>query len=146
MEQRIQIDAIEPQAYKAMFAMGKYLNQNELSETHKGLIKMRASLINKCAFCIDLHTLEALKQGETEQRIRLLPAWQETDLFTEEEQILLKVTEEVTLISHQGLSEETYKKALAVFGEKYLAQMIMEIIAINSWNRIAVSTNKFITK
>ncbi|MEQ9209902.1 MAG: carboxymuconolactone decarboxylase family protein [Pseudomonadales bacterium] len=111
-------------------------------QTHKELIKIRASQINGCAFCIDMHTKDALKNGETPQRIFLLTAWTETDLFTEEERALLKITEEVTLIHQGGLSSETYKKGLDLFGEHYLTQIIMAIVAINAWNRIAISTNK----
>ena len=89
METRIQIDHVEPNAYKAMFALEKYLQQGQLSKTHKELIKIRASQLNGCAFCIDMHTKDALKNGETNQRIFLLNAWQETDLFTDEEKAIL---------------------------------------------------------
>ena len=88
-----------------------------------------------------MHTKDALKLGETAQRIFLLNAWRETDLFTEEERVLLTVVEEVTLISRHGLSSDTYNKALAIFGDNYLAQIIVAIATINVWNRIAVSTH-----
>lgn len=142
MENRIQIDVVDPNAYQAMYALENYLQQSDLSKSHKELIKIRASQINGCAFCIDMHTKDALSFGETPQRIFLLNAWRETDLFTEEEQILLAITEEITLIHQQGLSQETYKKALSIFGEKYLSQIIMAIVTINAWNRIAISTHK----
>ncbi|WP_439490410.1 carboxymuconolactone decarboxylase family protein [Algoriphagus sp.] len=142
METRLQIDKVEPKGYQSLFGMEKYLQQSELTPTHKELIKIRASQINKCAFCIDMHTKDALKQGEKLQRILLLNAWRETDLFTREEKILLQITEEVTLINEKGLSEESYGQALKAFGENYLAQVILAIIAINAWNRLSVSTNK----
>ncbi|MEP2669263.1 MAG: carboxymuconolactone decarboxylase family protein [Cyclobacteriaceae bacterium] len=142
MEKRIQIDQIAPEAYKGILALESYLNKGTITQTHKELIKIRASQINGCAFCIDMHTKDALKNGETQQRIFLLNAWTETDLFTEEERVLLKITEEVTLIHQGGLSSETYKKGLGLFGEHYLTQIIMAIVAINAWNRIAISTNK----
>jgi len=142
MEKRIQIDQVEPDAYKGMFALESYLNKGKISKTHKELIKIRASQINKCAFCIDMHTKDALKNGETPQRIFLMNAWKETDLFTEEERVLLKITEEVTLIHQGGLSSDTYKKGLELFGKHYLTQIIMAVVTINSWNRIAISTNK----
>lgn len=142
MEKRIQIDQIAPEAYKGILALESYLNKGTITQTHKELIKIRASQINGCAFCIDMHTKDALKNGETPQRIFLLNAWTETDLFTEEERVLLKITEEVTLIHQGGLSSETYKKGLGLFGEHYLTQIIMAIVAINAWNRIAISTNK----
>jgi AhpD family alkylhydroperoxidase len=142
MEKRIQIDKVEPEAYKGMFALENYLRNGKFTGTHKELIKIRASQINGCAFCIDMHTKDALKNGETPQRIFLLNAWSETDLFTEQEKVLLKVTEEVTLIHQGGLSSPTYNKALTLFGENYLAQIIMAVVAINAWNRISISTNK----
>lgn len=146
MENRIQLDVIDPNAYQAMYALENYLQHSDLSNSHKELIKIRASQINGCAFCIDMHTKDAISFGETPQRIFLLNAWRETDLFTEEEQILLAITEEITLIHQQGLTTETYKKALTVFDEKYLSQIIMAIVTINAWNRIAISTHKPIDK
>lgn len=81
MEPRIQIDQLAPKAYKAMFGLEQYLGSCSLSNPHKELIKIRASQINKCAFCIDMHTKDALEIGESPQRIFLLPAWRETSLF-----------------------------------------------------------------
>ncbi|SMD10374.1 carboxymuconolactone decarboxylase family protein [Pedobacter nyackensis] len=140
MEDRININEIEPQAYKAMFALEGYLGTTQLSKTLKELIKIRASQINGCAFCIDMHTKDALKYGETTQRIFLLNAWRETDLFTIEEKVILSMTEEITLINNQGLSGETYKKAAELFDKNTIAQIIMAIVTINAWNRIAIST------
>lgn len=142
MEKRIQIDSTEPAAYKGMFALENYLDNSLLNATHKELIKIRASQLNKCPFCIDMHTKDALKNGETQQRIFLLNAWQDTDLFTEEEKIIIQMTEEVTLIHNKGLSTNTYKKAITTFGDIYFSQIIMAIVTINSWNRIAISTHK----
>lgn len=142
MKNRIQIDAVEPNAYNAMYALEKYLQQSDLSKIHRELIKIRASQINGCAFCIDMHTNQAIQIGESVQRIFLLNAWRETDLFTEEERVLLQMTEEVTLIHNKGLTPETYKKATSIFDEKYFAQIIIAITTINAWNRIAISTNK----
>ncbi len=89
-----------------------------------------------------MHTKDAIKNGETQQRIFVLSAWREaTYLFTEEEQAVLAMTEEITLISNNGLSEETYQKALKHFTKNQVAQIIMAIITINAWNRIAVSTH-----
>ncbi|NCI47016.1 carboxymuconolactone decarboxylase family protein [Sediminibacterium soli] len=141
MENRINIQKLQPEAYKAMYALENYLQHSQLSKTHLELIKIRASQINGCAFCINMHTSDALKQGETSQRIFLLNAWRETELFTEEERTILAITEEVTLISRQGLSEETYRKAEKLFDESYLAQIIMAVVTINGWNRIAISTS-----
>lgn len=143
MEKRININATEPQAYKAMFALEGYLAKAEISKTLKELIKIRASQINNCAYCIDMHTKDALKNGDTSQRLFLVSAWREaTKFFTEEEQTVLKMTEEITLIHQNGLSEETYRKASGIFSENQIAQIIMAIVTINAWNRIAVSTHQ----
>jgi len=141
MEKRIDIPALEPKAYIAMFALEDYIQNSQLSRTHLELIKIRASQINGCAFCINMHTTEALKQGETAQRIFLLNAWKETELFTEEEKVILAITEEVTLISQHGLSDKIYQQAEKLFDGNYIAQIIMAVVVINGWNRIAISTN-----
>ena len=142
MENRFNINAVESEAYKAMFGLEAYLAKTEVSRTLKELIKIRASQINNCAYCINMHTKDAIKYGESVERIFLISAWREaTKFFTEEEQVVLSMTEEITLIHQKGLSEETYQKALNVFTEKQLAQIIMMIVTINAWNRIAVSTH-----
>lgn len=146
MEQRIDIPQLEPKAYEAMFALENYLHHAQLSKTHLELIKIRASQINGCAFCINMHTADALKQGETAQRIFLLNAWKETELFTEEEKTILAMTEEVTLISQNGLSDATYERAEKLFDGHYIAQIIMAIATINAWNRIAVSTQRTVSQ
>jgi len=142
MENRFNINAVESEAYKAMFGLEAYLAKTEVPRTLKELIKIRASQINNCAYCINMHTKDAIKYGESVERIFLLSAWREcSKLFTEEEQIVLSMTEEITLIHQKGLSEETYQMARKVFTEKQLAQIIMMIVTINAWNRIAVSTH-----
>lgn len=115
MKNRVNIEEIQPKAYKAMYALEGYLAAGQLTKSQKDLIKIRASQINKCAFCIDMHTKEALSHGESLQRIVLLDAWRETNLFTSEEQALLAITEEVTLIAAHGLSDETYSLAAQFF-------------------------------
>ncbi len=141
MEKRIQINDVEPAGYQAMFALQRYIDKSTITKKHMELLKIRASQLNGCAFCLDMHTKDALSIGETPQRIFLLNAWQDTDLFTEEEKVLLKMTEEVTLIHQQGLTAPTYQKALSIFGENQLAQIIMAIVTINAWNRIAITTH-----
>lgn len=142
MKTRIDILKAEPQALQAMYGLEKYLQSTELSHAHNELIKIRTSQINGCAYCLDMHTRDARKYGETEQRIYLLNAWREAGLFSKEEQAILALTEEVTLISKGGVSDETYEKALELLGEKYLNQVIVAIVVINGWNRIAISTRK----
>jgi AhpD family alkylhydroperoxidase len=147
MENRININAVSPQAYKAMYALEGYLAKATISKTLKELIKIRSSQINNCAYCIDMHTKDALKNGETIQRIFLVSAWKEaTKFFTSEEQTVLEMTEEITLISQAGLSEGTYRKATQIFTETQIAEIIMAIATINAWNRIAVSTHQEITE
>lgn len=129
-----------------MYALEGYLATTQLSKTVKELIKIRASQINKCAFCIDIHTKDALKNGETNQRIFLLNAWREPDLFTEEEKAIIAITEEITLIHNQALADATYKKAEQFFDKNYIAQIIMAVITINAWNKIAISTHMDLAK
>lgn len=141
MEKRINISKTDTQAYKAMLGLEGYLANSEISKTIKELIKIRASQINGCAYCLDMHTKDAMKYGETAERIFLISAWHEAEkFFTEEERIALKMTEEITLINQNGLSEHTYQKAKSLFTEKQIAEIIMAIVTINSWNRIALST------
>lgn len=98
MKQRINAMATQPAALKAMLALEGYVSSTSLSSPHKNLIKIRASQINGCAYCINMHTFDARKEGETEQRIYLLDAWRETELYTEEEKAILALTEEIILI------------------------------------------------
>jgi len=139
MKTRIRIDKIAPAGYSAVLGMEKFIESTGLTKKHKDLIKIRASQINGCAFCIDMHTKEARKAGETEQRIYALNAWRDTTFFSEEERAILALTEEVTLISGH-VSDETYEQAARVLDEVYLAQVMLAIITINVWNRIGIAT------
>lgn len=139
METRVNILKTAPEAYKAMMGLEKFLASTALNPIHKELIKIRASQINGCAYCINMHTRDARKMGETEQRIYLLNAWRETQLYSEEEQAILAMTEEITLIQNH-LSKTTYDNARRLFDEEYIAAIIMMIVTINAWNRIAIST------
>src|ERR1700709_1675870 len=140
MKTRVKIDKAEPAGYKAILGLEKFIESTPLTRKHKDLIKIRASQINGCAFCIDMHTKEARKAGETEQRIYALNAWRDTTFFSEEERAILALTEEVTLISNH-VTDETYGQAAKVLEETYLAQVILAIITINVWNRIGIATN-----
>lgn len=141
MNKHININTTEPHAYKAMLGLEAYLANTEISKTLKELIKIRASQINNCAYCLAMHTKDAIKYGESAERLFILSAWHEAEShFTEEERVALKMTEEVTQVSQHGLSDETYQKALKFFSEKQVAEIIMAIVTINAWNRIAIST------
>jgi len=140
MQTRIKIETAAPSGYNAILGLEKFIESTPLTKTHKDLIKIRASQINGCAFCIDMHTKEARKAGETEQRIYALNAWRDTPFFTAEERAILALTEEITLISGH-VKDETYAQAAKLLGETYLAQVILAVITINAWNRIGISTN-----
>ncbi|RFZ82040.1 carboxymuconolactone decarboxylase family protein [Mucilaginibacter terrenus] len=137
--ERLKMDKVEPAGYRALIMLEKYIESTPISRKHRELIKIRASQINGCAFCIDMHTRDARKEGETEQRIYALNAWRDTPFFDEQEQAILAITEQVTLISNH-VKDEVYNKAAEVLGESYLAQVIMAVIIINSWNRLAITT------
>jgi AhpD family alkylhydroperoxidase len=136
---RIRINQTDPAAYRAMFALDKYIENSSLSKTHWELIKIRASQLNGCSFCVDKHSKDARANGETERRIFALSCWKETPFFDEQERAILQLTEEVTLIAGR-VSDETYNQAVSLLGDTYLTQVIMGIITINAWNRIGIST------
>jgi len=139
---RVRINRADPPAYVAMASLDKYINEGtKLTPIQKELIKIRASQINGCAPCLNIHSRMARAAGETEQRIYLLNAWRESgSLFSEEERAMLDITEQVTNIKHGGISDESYAAAAKLFDEQQLAQIIMTAVAINAWNRIGVST------
>lgn len=139
MKPRIVIPTVAPEAYQALMNLEKYISTTSLTPVHRELIKIRASQINGCAYCINMHTIDGRKHGITEQKIYLLNAWREADVYTEEEKAILALTEQVTLISNH-VSDEVYQNAANLFDEKYLAEIILLIITINSWNRLAITT------
>ncbi|WP_268224501.1 carboxymuconolactone decarboxylase family protein [Sinomicrobium oceani] len=145
MQKRLNIKEVAPNALKAMVGLEIYISKASISQKNKELIKIRASQINGCAYCINIHTQDAIKNGETNQRIFLLQAWRETqDIFTEEEKVVLTMTEEITLIHQNGLSDQTYSNALQFFSETQIADIITAIITINLWNRVVLSTHLLI--
>ncbi|MGA9212600.1 carboxymuconolactone decarboxylase family protein [Kaistella sp.] len=140
METRINISKVDPKAYEAMIGLEKYLAQSGLDKTLYELIKTRASQINGCAFCINMHTREAIELGETAQRLFLLDAWRETELFTDKERAALALTEAMTLITNGHVPDDVYKEVENHLAPNELAAVIMAIVAINGWNRIAITT------
>lgn len=131
---------LAPEFYKAMVGLDAAASKG-LDPTLVDLIKIRASQINHCAFCVHMHTRDARKVGETEERINLLSAWEEASgFFTEKERAALALTEAVTVLTDGFVPDEVYQRAAAHFEEAELAQVIAAIIAINAWNRIGVST------
>jgi AhpD family alkylhydroperoxidase len=142
MEQRVDIERTQPEAWKSLYQLALILNKSALSPILKHLIMVRTSQINSCAYCINMHTKEALKIGETQKRLFLLSAWKETTLFTDEEKALLALVEEVTLIHQHGVSDNIYKEAEKYFSSQTIGEIIMSTVLMNAWNRIAVSTHK----
>ena len=133
---------VQPEAYKILYELNKYIAAAGIGKLQQEMIKIRASQINGCAYCVNHHARDARRLGETEQRIYLMSVWQEAgDIFTEEERLLLAMTEEITLIHQHGLSDELYDKAIRMLGEEKTAQVIMAIVIINAWNRIGVGLN-----
>jgi AhpD family alkylhydroperoxidase len=140
MNTRFDMPTVQPSAYKALLHLENYLSSTSIPKSHRALIKIRASQINGCAYCVDMHTRDARKGGETEQRLALICVWREAhNIFSEEERLLLAMTEEITLIHQQGLSDKLYGQAIQTFGEEGTAQIIMAVIVINGWNRLSVS-------
>ena len=140
MSQRIQLASQIPAAIQAMRGLETYLGGTDIPLSLKELIKLRASMINGCAYCIEMHAEVAMKHGESAQRLLALAAWRESPLFDGRERAVLALTDEVTSIADQGLTEQTYGEALAQLGESLLAQCLMQAVTINAWNRIAVAT------
>lgn len=140
MKQRISIKQLEPKAYEILYAMENYLSTSDLSFQLRELIKIRASQLNKCAYCIAMHTKDARKAGESEERIYALSAWEESPLFSQEERAALALTEEISFIAQGGVKDNTFENLQNYFNDKQIAQMIILINQINCWNRIALST------
>jgi len=141
MSKRINFNDLQPSAYDAMDALDKFVNESSIDKQHREFIKIRASQINGCAYCVDSHSHDALRLGAPLQKVLLVSGWREAkNIFSEEEQLLFRMTEEITLIHQHGLTNETYQKAILLFGEEKTAQIIMAVVTINAWNRIAVAT------
>ena len=131
---------LEPVAYQAMLGVEKYLSGISLDKLLIDLIKIRASQLNGCAYCIQMHTVNARNQGETEQRLYALSAWKESPLFSDQERAVLALTDEITQISKEAVTEQTYQHCQQYLSDNEITQCIMQITQINSWNRIALAT------
>lgn len=130
---------LAPDAYKAMKMLSDYTQNSGLDKKLLELVKIRASQINGCAFCLDMHATAAKKLGETDQRMLMLSAWDEAGLYSEREKAALAWTEAVTLISESQISDELYETAREHFSEKELADLTWAITVINGWNRMMVA-------
>ena len=138
MSNRVKVAQAAPQAHQAMRALQNYVDSTGVEKSLLELAKLRASYINGCAYCVDMHAKDARELGETEQRIYMVPVWREAPFYTERERAALAWTETITNIS-KGVSDDAYADARQQFDDKELAELTMAIITINSWNRLAIA-------
>jgi AhpD family alkylhydroperoxidase len=136
---RIDYYEVAPGAVKAVRTLEQYARSSELEPALVELVKVRASLMNGCAYCVDMHTRDARAKGETEQRLFAVPVWRETPFFSSRERAALAWTEAVTEIGRSGVSDALYDEARAQFTDKDLVDLTLVVIAINAWNRLAVA-------
>jgi AhpD family alkylhydroperoxidase len=140
MQSRLDAQKVSPAAYQALLGMEMFVRkQSKLEPALIELVKIRASQINGCAFCIDMHTKDARAEGETEQRIYALPAWEETPFFTDRERTALALTEAITLVHEGRVPDEVYEKGRKSFSDEELVNLTLAIITINGWNRLAIT-------
>ena len=142
LQSRLDFAQVAPDAYKAMAALEACVRNSGLESSLLELVKTRASQINHCAYCLDMHTKDARAHGETEQRLYTLSAWQETPFFTERERAALAWTESITKVAGTQVPDDVYEVARRHLTEKELADLTLAIIAINGWNRLSVAFRK----
>lgn len=140
--ERMTLSTVAPQAYRAMLHFEHAVHGMGLDPTLYELVKIRASQMNGCAFCIDMHTKDARAEGETEQRIYALNAWRETPFFTARERAGLALAEAITFLHEGQVPDDVYDEARKHFSEPELAALIFATTAINAWNRLAISTRQ----
>ena len=140
IKHRLDIWQEEPLYWDHIAGIDKRLNASSVPRALIEIIKIRVSQINKCVYCIDYHTEEALRHGESMRRIFALTAWEESPLFTDTEKIVLQLAEEITHISAHGVTDETYEKLKANFSKLEIANIIVSICHINFLNRVGIST------
>jgi len=136
---RIDYKQASPGAFQAMLGLEQYVHGCGLESSLLELVKTRVSQLNGCAYCLDMHTKDARAAGETEQRLYLLPAWRETSFYSPRERAALAWAEAVTQMASQDVSDAIYEQARQQFDEKALVDLTLAIVAINGWNRLAVS-------
>jgi AhpD family alkylhydroperoxidase len=138
MKARLSYSEVAPEAIKGMLELEQFVHTSGLERSLYELVKTRASQINGCAYCLDMHTKDAREAGETEQRLYVLSAWRETPFYTERERAALEWTEALTLIAENDMPDSLYEATRKYFSEKELVTLTMAIIAINGWNRLAI--------
>jgi len=139
MTQRQDYKAVAPKAYAALAGLEAYVRSASIEKPLIELVKTRASQINGCAYCLDMHTKDARAAGETEQRLYALAAWRETPFFSERERAALEWTEALTLVHVNHAPDALYERVRQFFGDKEIIDLTMAVIAINGWNRLAIA-------
>ena len=139
MEARINYQKVAPGVYEAMFGLGNYLRKSGLEESLINLVCLRASQINGCAYCLDMHWKDLRAAGENEQRLYGLDAWEESPYYSERERAALAWTEAVTNLREGHVSDEAYERVRNVFTEKELADLTLAVVTINGWNRLNIA-------
>jgi len=139
MHSRMEYLKVAPGVSQAMSQLERQVRESGLEAPLLELVKTRASQINGCAFCLDMHTKDARARGESEQRLYALSAWRETPFYTDRERAALAWTEAVTLVSETHVPDDVYEQAREQFSEEELANLTLAIVAINGWNRFAIS-------
>lgn len=137
MEPRLKPREVDPDGFRASLNLGRYINTCGLEQSLINLIRLRASQINGCAYCMDAHTKDARAQGDTEQRLAVLSAWSLTPFYTDRERAALAWAEALTLISENIVPDELYESVRQQFTEKELVDLTLAIIDINGWDRMA---------
>ncbi|HET9981272.1 MAG TPA: carboxymuconolactone decarboxylase family protein [Ktedonobacterales bacterium] len=138
MKPRMEYAKVAPAVTQAMSGLERAIHESGLEPSLLELVKTRASQINGCAFCLDMHTKDARARGETEQRLYALSAWRETPFYTDRERAALAWSEAVTLVSETHIPDDVYEQARQQFSEQELAYLTLAVIAINGWNRLAI--------
>ena len=139
MKARLDPQKASPEAYRAILGMEMFVRKSGLEPSLLELVKMRASQINGCAYCLDMHSKDARAAGETEQRLYTLNAWRETPFFTDRERAALEWTEAVTLVSEDHVPDAVYDEVRKYFSEEELVKLTMAVVTINTWNRVAIA-------
>lgn len=139
MEPRINYQKVAPGVYEAMFGLGNYLRKSGLEESLVNLVCLRASQINGCAYCLDMHWKDLRAAGENEQRLYGLDAWEESPYYSERERAALAWTEAVTSLQQGHVPDEVYEQVRKSFTEKEVADLTLAVVAINGWNRLNIA-------
>jgi AhpD family alkylhydroperoxidase len=139
MSSRIDWAHVAPRAIHAVLGVEQYVRQSSLEPELLALVKLRASYLNGCAYCVDMHTKDARLDGASEQRLYAVPVWRETPFFTPRERAALAFTEAVTELGRRGVPDEVFDASRAHFSDAELVDLAMAVVAINAWNRLAVT-------